>query len=513
MIFSSLAFLFLFLPLVLLASLFLKKEGQNFFLLMASLFFYAWGEGALVLLLLASALLNHVLGRAIAAAAPRWRRTVLVAGLAFNLGLLAACKYAAFIAANLNPLLHAVGLRTWTVATWPMPLGISFFTFMAIAYLAEVYNRSCPAEKNFLHTALFIAFFPTVLAGPIHRYSRLRQQLSERETTPELLASGIRRFILGLGKKALLADTLARTADQVFAVPGSGLTSGLAWLGAVCYSLQIFLDFSGYSDMAVGLSLLFGVRLPVNFHSPYKAVNIIDFWRRWHMTLSRFLRDYLYIPLGGNRYGAARRYVNLAATMLLGGLWHGASWTFVVWGGLHGFYLLVNHAWRGMRLRARLVPLAPAVVRRALAVALTFLATVVGWVFFRAESLAAARLMLEGMAGLHGVVMPYPWLARLGEAGAWLAAHGVEFRHSTTFAGGSQLNWILVSMLIVWAAPNTQQILARFPPALAMPDPSAVARRWWQWRPGAAWLVVTLIAAAAAILSLTEVSEFIYFQF
>lgn len=406
MIFSSLAFLFLFLPLVLLASLFLKKQGQNFFLLMASLFFYAWGEGALVLLLLASALLNHVLGRAIAAAAPRWRRTVLVAGLAFNLGLLAACKYAAFIAANLNPLLHAVGLRTWTVAAWPMPLGISFFTFMAIAYLAEVYNRSCPAEKNFLHTALFIAFFPTVLAGPIHRYSRLRQQLSERETTPELLASGIRRFILGLGKKALLADTLARTADQVFAVPGSGLTSGLAWLGAVCYSLQIFLDFSGYSDMAVGLGRMFGFRFMENFNYPYLARSIKDFWNRWHISLSGWLRDFVFLPLA---YAVSRRipgprllgmraeswsyYPAMFLTMVLCGLWHGPAWTFIAWGAYHGAFIMLERYALGKRLRRLWPPLQNAY---------GLLVVCCGWVLFRAADLAHAGMYWRAMFGFGG---------------------------------------------------------------------------------------------------------------
>ena len=269
MIFSTLAFLFLFLPPVLLAALFLKKEAQNFFLLLASLFFYAWGEGALVIVLLASALLNHGFGLAIQAGrsgrekkAHPAGRPGLQPGIA---GRLQVCRVF-----RRQPESAADGHRTQALGNHrlAMPLGISFFTFMAIAYLIEVYNRSCPAEKNFLHTALFIAFFPTVLAGPINRYSRLKQQMSERQTTPELLATGIRRFIIGLGKKVLLADTLARTADQIFAIPASGLSSGLAWLGAICYTLQIFLDFSGYRDMAIGLGRMFGFTFMENFNYP-----------------------------------------------------------------------------------------------------------------------------------------------------------------------------------------------------------------------------------------------------
>ncbi len=404
MIFSTQVFLFLFLPPVLLVSLFLKKEAQNVFLLLASLFFYAWGEGALVFLLLASALLNHRLGLAIAgAASPRRRKIILGAGLALNLGALILFKYAAFIAANLNPLLRAVGCRPWKAGALPLPLGISFFTFMAIAYLVEVSNRSCPAEKNFLHTALFITFFPTVLAGPLNRYSRLQQQLAERQVSREQLAAGIQRFIIGLGKKVLLADALAKAVDPVFALPASALTSGMAWLGAIGYSLQIFLDFSGYSDMAIGLGRMFGFTFAENFNFPYAARSIKDFWNRWHISLSSWLRDFLFLPLA---YAISRRirperllgvkaeswsyYPAMFVTMTLCGLWHGAAWTFVAWGAYHGVFIMLER----FVLARRLKRLWPAVQN-----AYSLLVVTCGWVLFRAGAMDQATAFWRAMSG------------------------------------------------------------------------------------------------------------------
>jgi alginate O-acetyltransferase complex protein AlgI len=404
MVFNTLPFLFLFLPLLLLTALFLKKEAQNLFLLLASLFFYAWGQGALVIVLLLSALLNHLFGRTIAAAAaPRRRRIALAAGLFFNLGALAAFKYAAFFAANLNPLLQGIGLGPMNPVGWPLPLGISFFTFMAMAYLIEVFNRSCPVEKNVLHTALFITFFPTVLAGPINRYSRLKQQMSERQTTPALLSEGIRRFIIGLGKKALLADTLAKTVDQIFAVPVSGLSGGLSWLGAVCYSLQIFLDFSGYSDMAIGLGRMFGFTFMENFNYPYMARSIKDFWNRWHISLSSWLRDFLFLPLAyaisrripsarllGIRAEAWSYYPAMFLTMLLCGLWHGPAWTYIAWGAFHGTFIMLERFILGRRLKRLWPPLQNAY-------GLVIIAC--GWILFRAVDLAHAAAVWKAMFG------------------------------------------------------------------------------------------------------------------
>ncbi|HSQ35259.1 MAG TPA: MBOAT family O-acyltransferase, partial [Candidatus Binatia bacterium] len=353
---------------------------------------------------LASALLNHCFGLALQAGPPaRKRKLTLLAALAFNLGLLAVFKYAAFFAANLNPLLKAIGLEPWEFTPWPMPLGISFFTFMAIAYLVEVYNRSCPAEKNFLHTALFIAFFPTVLAGPINRYSRLKQQMTERLTTPEQLATGIRRFIIGLGKKVLLADTLARTVDQIFAIPASALGSGLAWLGALCYALQIFLDFSGYSDMAIGLGRMFGFTFMENFNYPYMARSIKDFWNRWHISLSTWLRDFLFLPMAYaiSRRIASARWLGIRAeswsyypamflTMLLCGLWHGPACTFIAWGAYHGAFIMLERYALGKGLKRLWLPLQN-----------TYALLVIGcgWILFRAVDLSHAGAYWRSMFG------------------------------------------------------------------------------------------------------------------
>jgi alginate O-acetyltransferase complex protein AlgI len=404
MIFSTPPFLFLFLPLVLLAGFLLRPKAQNLFLLMASLVFYAWGEGGFVLLLLGSASCNHFFGLGIEkAVSAKKKKTVLLAALGFNLSLLIVFKYARFILANLEPLLRAAGLPVVPGPAWHQPLGISFFTFMAIAYLVEVYNNAIPAERNFLHTALFISFFPTVLAGPINRYSRLRQRLTERETTPEALEAGVRRFIIGLGKKVLLADTLARAVDPIFAIPGAGLTASLAWLGAFCYLLQIYLDFSGYTDMAIGLGRMFGFDFMENFNFPYLSKSINDFWTRWHISLSTWLRDFLFLPLA---YAISRRirtdrllgiradfwsyYPAMLLTMLLCGLWHGAAWTFVAWGLYHGAFIMLERSALKKFLRR---------LGQPLQTAYALLVVTMGWVLFRSPDFSSAVSFWRSMFG------------------------------------------------------------------------------------------------------------------
>lgn len=397
MIFSTPAFLFLFLPPVLLVSLLLKREAQNAFLLLASLAFYACGEGWLVLLLIGSALFNHACALLIAGSAGNRRRAALGAGLAVNLGALAVGKYSAFILANL-------GLAAGRGGPGRQPLGISFFTFMAVAYLVEVHRGTVPAERRFLRTALFIAFFPTVLAGPINRYSRLRTQMSERRATPEGRAEGVRRFILGLAKKVLLADTLGRTVDALFAVPGADLTAPLAWLGAAAYTLQIYLDFSGYSDMAIGLGRMFGFTFMENFSHPYSARSIKEFWDRWHISLSSWLRDFVFLPLAyavsrripGDRWLGIRAdgwcyYPAMLLTMLLCGLWHGAAWTFVAWGLWHGAFLMLERLALRRLLRRLWPPLRGAYV---------LLVASFGWVLFRAANFSQTAAFWRAMTGL-----------------------------------------------------------------------------------------------------------------
>ncbi len=392
MVFSSDIFLFLFFPLAL-ASYFVVPRGlRNTLLLGSSLFFYAWGERKFIVVLLASIFLNYVFGRVLDRQAGGRRRKLAVAlAVLVNLGLLAAFKYAAFLVANLNTLLAACRLAPLPPPDVHLPLGISFFTFHALSYVLDVYRREVRALKSPVDFALYISFFPQSIAGPIVRYHDLAAQLVGRVVTREGFAAGARQFILGLSKKMLVANTLAAPADAIFGLPGPALTAGLAWLGAVCYTLQIYFDFSGYSDMAIGMARLFGFEFKPNFDYPYASRSVTEFWRRWHISLSSWFRDYLYIPLGGNRRGAARTYFNLVVVFFLCGLWHGASWTFVFWGLYHGGFLVLERMGLG-----RLLEGLPSLLRRVY----LLLAVVVGWVFFRAATFGGAVAMLRAMAGL-----------------------------------------------------------------------------------------------------------------
>ncbi len=392
MVFSSAIFLFWFLPLLLAAYFLLPRACRNALLLLASILFYFWGARRHVFLLLASIAMNYVFGLWLdRVQEPRRRRWVLCLAIVVNLGLLGTYKYATFLIHNVNALLALGGLPAVTVPIVPLPLGISFFTFHALSYVMDVYRRQVRALRSVVDFALYIAFFPQSIAGPIVRYHDVAEQLQGRVHSEEGFAHGARQFILGLAKKMLLANTLAVPADAIFGLPSSALTCGLAWLGAACYTLQIYFDFSGYSDMAIGLARLFGFAFRPNFHYPYIASSITEFWRRWHISLSSWFRDYLYIPLGGNRGGRARTYANLVTVFLLCGLWHGASWTFIAWGLYHGTFLVLER----LGLQRRLERL-PALLQHAY----TLGVVVIGWVLFRAKSFAAAAGMLGAMVGL-----------------------------------------------------------------------------------------------------------------
>ena len=496
MLFNSYEFIFLYLPVTLvgffLLARFAGKLAAATWLTVASLGFYGWWDARYVVLLLASIAVNYTVGVQIARRRERDRlaaRRWLVGGIVFDLGLLAYFKYTGFLLANFQAL-TGVGGEIPDIA---LPLGISFFTFTQIAFLVDAY-QGIAREFRPVHYGLFVTYFPHLIAGPVLHHKEMMPQFAQDSVYRfdwTHFAVGTTLFVIGLFKKVIIADGIAHYVRPAFDAVAAGQALSLvqSWGGALAYTCQLYFDFSGYTDMALGLSMMLGIRLPLNFNSPYKATSIADFWRRWHMTLSRFLRDYLYIPLGGNQRGVARRYFNLSATMWLGGLWHGASWTFVIWGALHGLYLLVNHAWRASGLGTRLGAPFPRWLRVATAVALTFVATVFAWVFFRAADLPAAWLMVKGMLGLHGL--------------------GLE----QLDAMRGQINRTLVCLFIIWACPNSQQILARFRPALEMPEPGTVALRWWMWRPSPLWLVVVAVAAAAALLSLNQISEFIYFNF
>ena len=404
MLFTTAAFLLLFLPVTLLGFYAIGRrspQGAAAWLMLASVFFYGYWMPEFVLLLLGSITVNFILGQRIVSSLRQGRltgaRRWFILGIVLNLAALAYFKYANFFIENLDALFGV----DWQLGKIILPIGISFYTFTQIAFLFDAHAGKVN-EANPLHYGLFVTYFPHLIAGPVLHHAQMMPQFADASIyrpQADRLIGGLAILALGLFKKVVLADGIAPYADAVFGAPETGAMPGLgeAWVGALAYSLQLYFDFSGYSDMAIGLSWMFNVRLPFNFDSPYRAQNIADFWRRWHISLSNFLRDYLYIPLGGNRGGETRRYLNLAVTMVLGGLWHGASWLFVAWGALHGTYLVVNHgyrAWLGPALLARLQSIR---AYRGACWALTLLAVVVAWVFFRAVSVAAATRMLSAM--------------------------------------------------------------------------------------------------------------------
>jgi alginate O-acetyltransferase complex protein AlgI len=388
MVFSSPIFLFAFLVYALAAYYVVPVRWRNIVLLATSLGFFIWGEPRYAWVLAVSIAGNFTVGMLLARTdLPRLRWGLLVLGIAGNLGLLVAFKYTFFLAENLNPLMNFVGLPLFHLAPPHLPLGVSFITFQGIAYVVDVYRADVPAERSSVRFGLAAALFPHLVAGPIVRYRDLAGQLGERQVSLDDFAAGVRRIIIGLGKKVLLANTLALAADQAFKRPPTELGIGAAWLGLICYALQIYFDFSGYSDMAIGLGRLFGFTFPENFRHPYAAESVTDFWRRWHITLSSWLRDYVYIPLGGGRCSRPRVLLNLLIVFALCGLWHGAAWTFLVWGLWHGAFLIAE--------RVGLTSGLGRPVRHAW----TLLAVFGGWVLFRADSLAHAGGYFAALAG------------------------------------------------------------------------------------------------------------------
>jgi alginate O-acetyltransferase complex protein AlgI len=532
MLFNSLPFILVFVPVTLLGFYLLGARGHTraavVWLVLSSLFFYGYwdpGQHALtdpwrwwpLALICSSVVINYLIGQRLLA---QRSKGLLLAGVALNLASIGFFKYAGFFANDVMRL-------SFDLSYILLPLAISFFTFQQIAYLVDSYRGEIRAE-GFVNYALFVTFFPQLIAGPIVHHSETIPQFARRETyRPNLdhLSLGIAVFVIGLAKKVILADGIAVYATPVFAAAQGGADPTLfeAWSGALAYTFQLYFDFSGYSDMAVGLGLMFNIRLPINFNSPYKAVNIIDFWRRWHITLSRFLRDYLYIPLGGSRRGPSRRYTNLMITMLLGGLWHGAGWTFVMWGGLHGFYLVVNHAWHGLRRKLGHDLSRSTLPGRVLARAVTFLAVVVAWVYFRAEGFEAANRILAGMVGLNGVQLPASYYGLVGPLAPTLDALGWVFRDADGFNFGGITMVVFLAALfgIAFLLPNTQEWTGYIAPNAERDDaaePSLFGRlaaALPRWRPTlvhGSVLGVVLCWCLLAAFAQTP-SEFLYFQF
>ncbi|MGE3513032.1 MAG: MBOAT family protein [Vicinamibacterales bacterium] len=393
MLFTEPIFLFLFLP-VLLGLYFVRREHAsyaNVLLVGASVIFYAWGGGAFTWLMLGSIAFNYGMAIAVDRSRAVGRATaVLTFAVGTNLAVLAVFKYANFFTENLNAFARSLGARPFAAPEVLLPIGISFYTFHAISYVVDVYRRDAAAQKSPVHAALYLLLFPQLIAGPIIRYRQIADQLARRRVSLDDFAYGVQRFVIGLGKKVLIANTVAETADRIFTMPLAQVTPGHAWLAIVCYTLQIYFDFSGYSDMAIGLGRMFGFHFPENFRWPYIADSVQGFWHRWHISLSSWFRDYLYVPLGGNRISPRRTYVNLVTVFFLCGLWHGASWNFVIWGLFHGGFLVIERLGFAAVLTRVWAPLRHLYV---------LLVVMIGWVFFRAETLPAALTFLGAMAG------------------------------------------------------------------------------------------------------------------
>jgi alginate O-acetyltransferase complex protein AlgI len=490
LLFNSYEFIFIFLPLALIVffglSAYRQVKAATLWLLLASLVFYGYWRISYIPLLVISVLGNYYFGRWIDGVQPGTQKakTLLWGGVLFNLGILGYYKYAGFLIASINGLFQT----HLPVPAIELPLGISFYSFTQIAYLVDAYRgQTKDYQYDWVSYSLFVTFFPQLIAGPILRHNELIPQFKNLRKfvfNHKNFAIGLSFFILGLGKKVLIADTVSPWVGAVFDRADS-VTFIEAWVGAIAYTLQLYFDFSGYSDMAIGLGWMFNFRLPINFDSPYKSTSIVDFWRRWHITLSFFLRDYLYISLGGSRRGEVRRYINLLITMLLGGLWHGAGWTYILWGWLHGSFLVINHGWRRLGLK----------MPGAIAWSITFIAVVLSWVVFRAENIAQAGQIIQAAIGLKGIILTPDFQPLLG----WLPQSFVQFREVAQLPAlppNYRQSFVILAVVLMGAVwlPNTQQMVERF-------------------KPTALWAMGLSTVAIACLLSLNRISEFLYFQF
>ncbi len=504
MVFSSTVFLFAFLPAVLLVYFVTPGRLRNVCLLVTSLFFYAWGETWFVLVMLASIVIDYCSGLMIAGALGRpWNEEVrqltpggertpqqrlgLLFSLVANLGILGFFKYFNFTVDSYNATAQLLGLSAmqWeTTLRVALPLGISFFTFQSMSYTFDVYLGHVRATRNLLNFATFVSLFPQLVAGPIVRYRDIAERLARRRVTVDDFAYGVRRFIIGLSKKVIIANAFALPADKIFAIPDAELTPGLAWLGVICYTLQIYFDFSGYSDMAIGLGRMFGFHFLENFNYPYISRSITEFWRRWHISLSSWFRDYVYIPAGGNRKGRLRTYLNLWLVFFLCGLWHGSSWNFVVWGLFHGGLLVVER-----------------VVRQQSAVSLAFwrpfqhlyvlLTVMVGWVFFRAETFTQAWAFLRAMVGL---------------------ADGAGLSHYPALYLDSEL-WLVFGVAVLGSCPLVPYLKSRIERG-ADGALEGQPRRWLATLESAsAVALIALLVLSSMKLASTTHNPFIYFRF
>ena len=472
MVFSSMVFLCVFLPAAFCLHLLLPgMRAKNFLLVVASLVFYAYGEPIYVILLVASSAGNYILAR-LTGECPKIRKLTMTLAVVINLGLLVIFKYSGFLVETFNSVTGA-GIPVPQVR---MPIGISFFTFQALSYVIDVYRGDASVQKNFGKVLLYISFFPQLIAGPIVKYHDVEAEINNRKQTPEEIGKGIRRFIAGLSKKVLIANTMGLVADNLFGAAATGITGPGAWLGAVSYMLQIYFDFSGYSDMAIGISWILNLDLPVNFNSPYKAYSVVEFWKRWHISLTRFLTKYIYIPLGGSRKGNLRTYCNTMIVFLCSGIWHGASWMFVLWGALHGVAMVLA------KVLKRYGEWIPRILKRSV----TLLFINFTWIIFRTADLKELREVFR--AFLKGGISINPDLFQFfGIAGKGAEEYAVLYSILVLLA----IIGILVFLLI---APNAKE--------------AAEKMKYKVWHGFVAAGIIAL-----CVLRFSSVSSFVYFNF
>ena len=476
MVFSSLFFVLAFLPVTLLVYYLVPSRWRNTVALVASLFFYAWGAPKFLFVLVASSLIDFGVAHAMASPSgrpPRRRQAWLILGLVVNLSAFVFFKYANFFVGEFSRLLTVLGLEPFSWTAIALPIGISFFTFQKLSYLVDVYRGVAAPARSVTNYLLYVSLFPQLIAGPIVRYHDIATQLDDRGLPADRLFSGVWRFCRGLARKVLIANVLGEVADQAFSLGPEALGIGQAWIGILCYAFQIYFDFAGYSDMAIGLGRMLGFEFLENFNCPYIARDFGEFWRRWHISLSNWMREYLYIPLGGNRHGPARTYLNLWVVFLLSGLWHGASWNFIVWGAYHGLFLCL----------AKLAHRPLARVPSWLAIPATFLLVMVGWVFFRAETLPDALAYLGCMVGA-------------GTADA-------------TGASAAALDppalFVLVLAVVLSFAPALRRGYARFSAFWLSPAPGTAAITYG--------VALVLLVLSISALAAGGFNPFIYFRF
>jgi alginate O-acetyltransferase complex protein AlgI len=513
MLFNSFIFIFIFLPVTLFFFHLAGKSGYKriaiAWLVVASLFFYGWWNIYYLWLIIISIIFNYIVGVYLQKSINK--KFILIFGIVANLALLLYYKYANFFVENLTIFFE----NQIFIENIALPLAISFFTFQQIGYLVDI-KKGLKTNYSFLNYCIFVSFFPQLIAGPIVHHRQMVPQFIQDtiyKVRSKNLVIGFTIFTLGLFKKVLLADNAALYADPTFSLAETGIPISFfdAWLGVLAYSFQLYFDFSGYSDMAVGLARMFGIYLPINFNSPYKSTSIIEFWRRWHITLSSFLRDYLYIPLGGGRRGGGRKMLNIMITMVIGGMWHGAGWLFLLWGGIHGLYLVINHMWNIIVKNKMWAPVSWLI---------TMLAVVVAWVPFRSEGLVGAVNIWSGMIGLNGFILPeiyINFLNNLNMFGEYLLSIGVQSGNTDYFIGSEGLVVLLLLFFITLLLPNTYQFMSKYHKRFfGVAERAPTQQRiniFFKWRPTFLWSIIISLLFALSVLDLFSVAEFIYFQF